>query len=159
MRGRNGLSPVFRNSFGHYHSESVFGNATIDKQCCFFPIFLLEFIVRHLDRHLPKFCVHRSRLRCYDARWVTLPNLSFFIINRRSIVPGPTPSALLALPLTSFYSELTNMSDVFAAAREVMRSLCTASTASAACFESILGPVCLGPFLSKQRNPRFQIPF
>ena len=98
----------------------------------FSSLFLLEPIIRHLDRHLPIFGVHRSRLRYYDARWVTLPNLSFLIRNRRSTVPGPTPSALLALPLTRFCGEPTKMSNVFAAAREVMRSLRTASMASAA---------------------------
>ena len=98
----------------------MFGNATIDANYLFFSSFILEPIVRHLGRHLPKFGVHRSRLiRCYDARWVTLPDLSFVIINRLSTVPGPTPSALLALPRTRFCSEPTNMSDAFAAVWEV----------------------------------------
>ena len=102
------------------------------KNTVFSPFLLLEPIVRHFDRHLPKFGVHRSRLRCYDARWMTLPDLSFVIRNRRRTVPGPTPSSLLALPLTCFCSKPTNMSNVLAAVWEVIRSLCTASRASAA---------------------------
>ena len=122
----------------------MFGNATINANFLFFSIFLLELFARHLDRHLPKFGAHRSRLRCYDdARWVTLPDLSFVIRNRRSTVPGPTPSALLALPLTRFFSEPTTISDVLLAAGEVMRSPRTASTASAERSGTTLGPVCL----------------
>ena len=143
MRGRNALSPGFRNNFGHYCSESMFGDATVDANYLFLSTFLLEPIVRYPDRHLPKFGVHRSRLRCYDERWMTLPDLSFIIRNRRRTVPGPTPSALLALPLTCFCGEPTNMSDVFAAAWEVMRSLRTASRASATRSGPTLGLICL----------------
>ena len=121
----------------------MFVDATIDKNYCVFSIILLESFEINIDRHLPNFGVHRSRLGYYDARWVTLPNLSSLIRNRRSTVPGPTPSALLALPLTSFCSEPTNMLDVFAAAREVMRPLRTDSTASDAPSGGTLGPVCL----------------
>ena len=121
----------------------MIGNATQSTKVIVFCFcFLLEPIVRHLDRHLPKFGVHRSRLRCY-ARWVTLPDLSFVIRNRRSTVSGPTPSALLALPLTRFCSEPTNLLDVCAAVREVMRSLRTAPTASTVRSGPTLGPVCL----------------
>ena len=143
MQGRNALSPGFRNSFGHKRSESMCGNTIVDANHLLFSIFLLEPIVRHLDRHLPKFCVHRSRLRCYDERWMTLPDLSFIIRNRRRTVLGPTPSALLALPLTCFCGEPTNMSGVFAAAWEVMRSLRTASRAFATRSGPTLGPICL----------------
>ena len=94
-----------------------------------------------ISQHL--FGVHRSRLRYYDAGWVTLPNLSFFIINRRSTEPGPTPSVLLALPLGCFGSEPTNMWDIFAAAMEVMRTLGTASTTCGVRSGPTLGPECL----------------
>ena len=75
----NGLSPGFRNSFGHERSKPVFGNAVLDENYLLFFLFLLfELVGVRLGSNLPKIGIHRLQFRCYDARAVTLPDHTQF---------------------------------------------------------------------------------
>ena len=61
------VSPGFRNKTA---TKSVLSNATLDENYCFFIFFLFEPIGIRFHSHLPKFGVHRLRLRNYNGRWV-----------------------------------------------------------------------------------------
>ena len=57
---------------------SVFGNAVLDDNCCFFIFFLFKPIGIPFDNHLPKVRAYRLRLRNHDWGWVNAPSFTHF---------------------------------------------------------------------------------